>query len=92
MKAQRGNWFLFKHGGKSYLLPKHCPHRGGRLDLGYHNEEKGLVVCPLHKSTFCVPTGERVGGPACGGIKVDEAPESQQGEDTGEAATQIVGA
>jgi nitrite reductase/ring-hydroxylating ferredoxin subunit len=28
-------------------------------------------VCPLHKSTFCIPSGRCRNGPAEGGIKVD---------------------
>lgn len=68
---QSEHWFPFECNGKTYYLPKACPHRGGRLDLGHLNSEKGLVVCPLHKSTFCVPGGKLLSGPASAGLKVD---------------------
>ena len=71
-------WFSFEHNGKTYHLPKDCPHRGGRLDLGFLNSEKGLVVCPLHKSTFCIPNGKLVSGPASAGLEVS-ACEPEQG-------------
>ena len=63
-------WFPFECNGKTYYLPKSCPHRGGRLDLGHHNPDKGLVVCPLHKSTFCIPDGTRLSGPASADLQV----------------------
>ena len=71
MNLQGEHWFPFEHDGRRYLLPRDCPHRGGRLDLGYLDNAKGYVVCPLHKSTFCIPSGRCRNGPAEGGIKVD---------------------
>lgn len=81
-------WFPFECGGKTYYLPKACPHRGGRLDLGYLNPAKGLVVCPLHKSTFCVPGGKLLSGPASAGLKV-AAVRPEPGAPTGEESDPV---
>ncbi|MGH3761442.1 Rieske (2Fe-2S) protein [Actinophytocola sp.] len=47
-----------------------CPHRKGRLRFGFVNTRRMTITCPLHHSTFDLRTGERLSGPACGGLRV----------------------
>lgn len=56
--------------GQRMRLPKYCPHRGGRLDLGELGRDNGTIVCPLHSSSFCTRTGARRSGPSNHGLKV----------------------
>ncbi|GLQ30997.1 Rieske (2Fe-2S) protein [Litoribrevibacter albus] len=63
--------FLLSHEGKCYRLPRHCPHRAGRLDHGKVNWEKKTIACPLHQSVFRIDTGEQVAGPECGSLTVE---------------------
>ncbi|TVP58299.1 MAG: Rieske (2Fe-2S) protein [Halomonadaceae bacterium] len=64
--------FLVRTGGKCYQVPRHCPHRGGRLDHGDVNHQWGTLVCPLHRSVFRLSDGEQISGPPCGPLLVKE--------------------
>ena len=52
---------LAKHQGQWYAFQKNCPHAGGDLYSGWINNE-GCVVCPLHRYTFDIKTGQNVSG------------------------------
>jgi len=56
--------------GRRYHIPRHCPHRAGRLDHGYVNEKRKTIACPLHHSLFCLETGAQLAGPACGALTI----------------------
>lgn len=62
--------FIIEHEGVRYQLPRHCPHRSGRLDHGKINLHAKTVSCPLHQSVFRFDSGEQVAGPSCGKLKV----------------------
>lgn len=62
--------------GQDYQLPRHCPHRGGRLDYGDVNRARGTITCPLHRSVFCLKTGRHLNGPECGDLTVSRTPAS----------------
>src|SRR5262245_37954943 len=62
--------FAITVGGTRYLLPAHCPHRGGYLRCGYVNERGARITCPLHGATFALETGRRLAGPACPDLDV----------------------
>ena len=55
---------------RSYRVPRHCPHRAGRLDHGHVNEQRKTITCPLHHSVFSLESGEQLSGPACGRLAV----------------------
>ena len=61
--ASRPEAFELVFQGVHYTVPVYCPHRGGRLDLGHHNLEKGVVVCPMHGAVFCLRSGRLLAGP-----------------------------
>jgi len=63
--------FLVEHEGHCYHIPRHCPHRAGRLDHGNINLNAKTVSCPLHHSVFRFDTGEQVSGPDCGSLAVE---------------------
>jgi nitrite reductase (NADH) small subunit len=46
-------YFVLSRGGRLYLVPNRCPHRGGPLKFGYLNERDELV-CPLHGGAFAI--------------------------------------
>lgn len=62
--------FTLAWDGQEWRLPRACPHRGGRLDLGHLNRTRGTVTCPLHQATFEIATGRRLSGPACAALSV----------------------
>jgi phosphoribosylanthranilate isomerase len=64
--SDKRDCFSVEVNGMSRSLPRHCPHRGGRLDLGYLNVRTGTLTCPLHGARFDVCTGARLSGPDCG--------------------------
>lgn len=47
-------------GGPQYCAAV-CTHRGGRLLHGKVDASRGLLVCPLHRSTFDLKTGAVMG-------------------------------
>jgi nitrite reductase/ring-hydroxylating ferredoxin subunit/uncharacterized membrane protein len=57
---------LFRRGSEVDVLAGLCSHLSGPLDEGSVTEEDddSCVVCPWHKSTFSLHTGEVVHGPA----------------------------
>jgi nitrite reductase/ring-hydroxylating ferredoxin subunit/uncharacterized membrane protein len=57
---------LFRRGSAVDVLAGLCSHLSGPLDEGSVTEEDddSCVVCPWHKSTFSLHTGEVVHGPA----------------------------
>ncbi|SAI73101.1 3-phenylpropionate dioxygenase ferredoxin subunit [Bordetella ansorpii] len=57
-------------GNCRYSIPRHCPHRAGRLDHGFISSARGTVSCPLHHSVFDLATGMQLAGPPCGDISV----------------------
>lgn len=62
--------FRVQFDGNSYDIPDECPHRGGRLRYGAIDLQRGVVICPLHFSTFDIRTGCRLSGPACENLAV----------------------
>lgn len=63
--------FTVRLRGKAEVqVPRYCPHRAGRLDHGDHNDKRGTITCPLHRSTFDLTTGEQLSGPACGPLSL----------------------
>ena len=66
--------FIIRLQDTEYLVPRHCPHRGGRLDHGQINQQRRTVTCPLHKSVFCLETGEQLAGPFCPTLAVSSRP------------------
>lgn len=65
-------FFVLLCNGKSYQVPRHCPHRGGRLEHGEVNATRGTLTCPLHKSVFRLEDGKQLSGPECGALEVSE--------------------
>lgn len=65
-------FFILHSNGKSYRVPRHCPHRGGRLEHGDVNEKRGTLTCPLHRSVFRLADGKQLSGPECGLLSVCE--------------------
>jgi nitrite reductase/ring-hydroxylating ferredoxin subunit len=57
---------LLRRGGEVDVLAGLCSHLSGPLHEGNVAEEDGetCVVCPWHRSTFSLRTGEVVHGPA----------------------------
>jgi nitrite reductase/ring-hydroxylating ferredoxin subunit len=53
-----------------YRVPVECPHRGGRLRCGKIDLQSGVIICPLHFSSFDVRTGQRLSGPACANLEI----------------------
>ena len=43
-------YFVFEHGGRLFLVPDKCPHRGGPLSLGARSADQKRLVCPWHGS------------------------------------------
>jgi nitrite reductase/ring-hydroxylating ferredoxin subunit len=62
--------FAIELDGRTYRLPKHCPHRSGHLNCGYLNLDVGRITCPLHGATFDIRTGRRLAGPDCPDLEV----------------------
>ena len=54
--------------GTRTLIAAACPHRGGRLRFG--RIDAGRITCPLHHASFDLTTGDQVGGPPCGPLRV----------------------
>lgn len=44
--------------GRTFALPDHCPHDGGRLSDGF--VERGRLVCSRHGWEFDPATGQRL--------------------------------
>jgi nitrite reductase/ring-hydroxylating ferredoxin subunit len=57
--------------GVLYRVPVECTHRGGRLQCGKVDLQRGVIVCPLHFSSFDLRTGRRLGGPACENLDIE---------------------
>jgi nitrite reductase/ring-hydroxylating ferredoxin subunit len=49
--------FVMKLGRDAYRVQGQCPHRGGLLRMGTINDERGVIIWPLHFATFDVRTG-----------------------------------
>lgn len=67
---QEEGTFSIEHEGLCYHVPRHCPHRAGRLDHGHINTSKKTVSCPLHHSVFSLETGEQISGPLCSTLEI----------------------
>ena len=65
-------FFTLQVAGRTYRLPRHCPHRAGRLQFGHVNAQRKTISCPLHHSVFSLETGEQLSGPPCGRLAVEE--------------------
>lgn len=74
---REGGFFVLRSGDRQYRVPRHCPHRGGRLDFGDVNHRHGTLVCPLHRSVFRLKDGRQLGGPECGPLAICEIKEGQ---------------
>jgi nitrite reductase (NADH) small subunit len=60
--------------GRRFLASAKCPHRGGLLLYAYVNSARLLITCPLHRSSFDLPTGAVVTGPSSGVLDTEELP------------------
>lgn len=58
--------------GRRYAVPRTCPHRGGDLSKGHLHEGGKAITCPLHGATFALPSGRRLGGPACADLRLED--------------------
>lgn len=67
---------IVRTGGREVAVEAACPHRKGQLRHGYLNPRTGRITCPLHHSTFDLPSGRRVSGPACRDLRVQPWPPS----------------
>jgi len=67
---QEQGLFTIEHEGLFYHIPRHCPHRSGRLDHGNINIVAKTVSCPLHHSVFSLDTGEQISGPLCSTLEI----------------------
>ncbi len=61
---------LIEVGSCRILAAATCPHRRGRLRFGYVDSGALRIRCPLHHSTFELPSGRRVAGPACQPLRI----------------------
>ena len=57
---------LLRAGEQVWAVGAECPHAGGPLARGVFAD--GKIMCPWHKATFCLRTGECVDPPAVDGI------------------------
>jgi protein arginine N-methyltransferase 1 len=57
-------------GDERFLVPRFCPHRGGRLAFGTVNARRKTIICPLHHSVFSLETGEQLAGPTSSPLAV----------------------
>lgn len=69
---QQDGHFIVQCGDRRYLVPRHCPHRGGRLAHGLIQTGRGTITCPLHQSVFRLHDGAQLAGPVCGPLAVRE--------------------
>ena len=53
---------LFQRNDEIVALEAHCPHTGGPLLLGKH--ENGSIICPWHGACFDLQSGKTISGPA----------------------------
>ncbi len=53
--------FLARHNGKYYAGDNKCPHAGAPLHTGWL-DECGHIVCPYHRFTFDIETGQNTSG------------------------------
>jgi nitrite reductase/ring-hydroxylating ferredoxin subunit len=60
--------------GRAFLVSAECPHRGGLLRYAYVNSARLVITCPLHRSSFDLPTGAVVSGPSNGVLDTEELP------------------
>lgn len=43
-------YFVYEPPGEaSFVVSSRCPHRGGPLNLGHHDEASGRLICPWHR-------------------------------------------
>ena len=52
---------MARKGGKLLAMKNQCPHAGGPMGMGWLNE-KGDIVCPLHRFTFDPQSGRSTDG------------------------------
>lgn len=61
VNCQGRNLLILSTGSSVHVVSALCPHRGAPLADGTVIE--GLLVCPWHRSTFDLGTGEPIAGP-----------------------------
>lgn len=49
--------------GTVFAMAATCPHHAAWLSQGH--VARGHIFCPRHMGEFDIPTGRRIGGPAC---------------------------
>ena len=52
---------IVQHQEKLYACAGKCPHAGGRLSKGF-TDEKGNIVCPVHRYKFRLSNGYNASG------------------------------
>ncbi|HZI14515.1 MAG TPA: iron-containing redox enzyme family protein [Myxococcus sp.] len=77
--SAQGPCFEVEHDGKRWAVPAACPHRGGDLRKGHLHPQGRSVTCPLHGATFAIPSGQRIGGPDCPALSIQEV-KARRGE------------
>lgn len=61
---------LFNVDGDFYAIDDVCTHRGGSLSRGQLSGTE--IICPMHRATFDVTTGEVTRQPALSGVDTYE--------------------
>lgn len=69
---EESGFFLLHTDDDVLRVPRHCPHRAGRLDHGHVNRQRMTLSCPLHHSVFCLRTGAQLSGPDCGPLALQQ--------------------
>lgn len=73
-RVQHKELLLIQDAEERYLIDRHCPHAGQRLDKASVNA--GMIVCPRHGQCFLLSDGSPclLGGtaPASEGVEVAE--------------------
>lgn len=52
--------YITRHQGKIFAGDDRCPHAGGILSKGFCKD--GKIVCPLHRWSFDLETGQNIDG------------------------------
>lgn len=61
VEANRRKICLVRKKGKLLAVQNRCPHSGGSLGAGFL-DERGNLVCPLHRFRFCPEDGSNPSG------------------------------
>lgn len=54
-------YLVIRRGDELFCVRHKCPHQGASLEYARINE-KGDIVCPWHRFSFCIKTGKNTSG------------------------------